>query len=490
MKRVKDRPFSAGFLKVSTVILVIALFGFGCSSSNKAFTEDNDSAEDSSSKPVSDAVDDEGTDDSSSVSTGSESDSDAGDDGALSVDDASEDDALATIECGWDVGWKSGVSAWGSGSSTLQDVRVGTHSDYDRFVLEFDGDNPAPENYNAMWLARPMSPSGGPFPVDEPAGEVFLEIRVGATYSVGSTGGPYAGPSIITDPSLLNIQEAVNVGEFDGQIVWLLGANEANGFRIFSLEDPPRLVVDVCAYDGSKSKGADCLDSGMPPALCDALFSSGYSGPHAEHMEYFGSGDCPTVAPISYDSVSTSYFSDLDGDGDDEEAFTYVYDGELHLRILNGPDEADYLISASSFGPGSVIGALDLLSTDSPQLFVEVNDATPALKDIMLFELHGCSIVAVTDSDTGGAFSLPIGYVPAAGASYGIKCITGDPVLQALDGNPTSGPPATVWAWTTSTYELQIDADGFGTMASILVSETTNQSSIPWATGLNDCIFE
>ena len=150
-----------------------------------------------------------------------------------------------------------------------------------------------------MWMASPMSPGGGPFPVDEPRGEVFLEVRVGATYLAGNAGDSYEGPDILSGSSLINIQEAVNVGEFDGQIVWLLGANEANGFRVFQLEDPPRLVVDVCVVDASETKGADCLDSGMPPGLCSALFDFDYAGAHSEHTEAFGSGGCPSLPDVS-----------------------------------------------------------------------------------------------------------------------------------------------------------------------------------------------
>ena len=90
----------------------------------------------------------------------------------------SDEEVVEEIPCAWDVGWKKGTSAWGTGTSRTEDARLGSHSEYDRFVLEFNADDPDPENYNVMWMASPMSPGGGPFPVDEPRGEVFLKSEL------------------------------------------------------------------------------------------------------------------------------------------------------------------------------------------------------------------------------------------------------------------------------------------------------------------------
>ena len=85
--------------------------------------------------------------------------------------------------------------------------------------------------------------------------EMFsLKSELEQVTRLGNANDSYEGPDRISGSSLINIQEAVNVGEFDGQIVWLLGANEANGFRVFQLEDPPRLVVDVCVVDASDKR--------------------------------------------------------------------------------------------------------------------------------------------------------------------------------------------------------------------------------------------
>ena len=91
---------------------------------------------------------------------------------------------------------------------------------------------------------------------------------MGASYTSSNANAPYfTGPYRITNPLLGNVQEAVSVGDSDGRITWQLGSNEANGFRVFELEEPSRLVIDVCISDASLTKGEDCIDSGMPPVF-------------------------------------------------------------------------------------------------------------------------------------------------------------------------------------------------------------------------------
>tara|TARA_B100000686_G_scaffold334276_1_gene401316 strand:- start:201 stop:1667 length:1467 start_codon:yes stop_codon:yes gene_type:complete len=403
-----------------------------------------------------------------------------------------EEEVEEVFECPWDVGMKTGDTSYGPGSSFLVDARVGAHTDYDRFVLEFESGDATPDSYVISWTTLRPERDGSGLPVDVD-GDVFLSFSIGASL-INWDGAEefYDGPTSLSSPLFGNLVEVESGGYFEGRMLWAIGANEANGFQVLELEDPPRLVVDVCVTDASGTKGEDCIDSGMHPSLCGALFeyTGGYSGPHAEHAEMFGSGECPSIPPASYSSwgVSSSYYADLNGDGDDEEAFTYVDEDsdELHLRIIDGADQADYLISSTSFGPGSITGALDLQADDSPELFVYINGATPAMRTYKLFQLNGCEISIIQSTDTGSDFQLSAGYVPAAGASAGIRCVSGAPVLRQLNGGPADGPPATTWEWAITTHELLSD----NTMNEVSVSETFSGSEIPWSTGFNSCTFE
>ena len=320
------------FSRAGILLLALITFASACGDS-KEYSEEDESSTMADSSETSSVVSDVGEDDTSSEE--SEPEIGEGEDEEDTFTDETEEEI---IECPWDVGWKSasstgggsGSSAWGTGYSLLEDARLGAHVDYDRFVLEFKSGDPIPSSYNIMWLAVEHTGAEGVLDVASPAGDVFLEIGVGASYTSSNANAPYfTGPYRITNPLLGNVQEAVSVGDSDGRITWQLGSNEANGFRVFELEEPSRLVIDVCISDASSTKGEDCIDSGMPPGLCGALFdyTGGYTGPHTEL-----SGSCPPVPEITATAYTTaSYFTDLDGDGDNEEAFTYYETYDLSL---------------------------------------------------------------------------------------------------------------------------------------------------------------
>ena len=468
---------------LAILVAVFLIFAAACSSSDVKVADESDI-------PTSEETKD-GAEEAESGET-EETTAEASTEETEETEVAVVEEEEEVFECPWDVGMKTGDTSYGAGSSFLVDARVGAHTDYDRFVLEFESGDATPDSYAISWSTLRPTEDGSGLPV-EVDGDVFLSFSIGASL-INWDGSEefYDGPTSLSSSLFGNLVEIESGGYFEGRMLWAIGASEANGFQVLELEDPPRLVVDVCVTDASPTKGEDCIDSGMHPSLCGALFeyTGGYSGPHAEHEEAFGSGECPSIAPASYSSwgVSSSYYADLNGDGDNEEAFTYVDEDsdELHLRIIDGADQADYLISSTSFGPGSITGALDLQADGSPELFVYINGATPAMRTYKLFQLNGCEISAIQRTTTGSDFQLSAGYVPAAGASAGIRCVSGAPVLRQLNGGPADGPPATTWEWSITTYELLSD----NSMTQVSISETFSGSEIPWSTGFNDCTFE
>ncbi len=486
MKTTLQDPFTRSRKKNTAIfIAVFLLLATACSSSDIKVADEGDipTSEGTGAETGEEAVSSE------SEETATDTSTEETDEGEIEEEAEEEEEP---VECPWDVGMKTGDTSYGPGSSFLVDARVGAHTEYDRFVLEFESGDATPDSYVINWTTLRPERDGSGLPV-EVDGDVFLSFSIGA--SVINWDGAeeiYDGPTSLSSPLFGNLVEVESGGYFEGRMLWAIGANEATGFQVLELEDPPRLVVDVCVADASSTKGEDCIDSGMHPSLCGALFDydDGYTGPHAEHAEMFGSGECPSIPPASYSSwgVSSSYYADLNDDGDNEEAFTYVDEDsdELHLRIIDGADQADYLISSTSFGPGSITGALDLQADDSPELFVYINGATPAMRTYKLFQLNGCEISVIQRTATGSDFQLSAGYVPAAGASAGIRCVSGAPVLRQLNGGPADGPPATTWEWSITTHELLSD----NTMTEVSVSETFSGSEIPWSTGFNDCTFE
>ena len=491
-KKLKGRkPFS----RAGILLLALITFASACGDSKEYSEEDGSSAITDSSE-TSSVVSDVDEDDTSSE--GSDSEIGEGEDEDDTFTDDTEEEI---IECPWDVGWKSasstgggsGSSAWGTGYSLLEDARLGAHVDYDRFVLEFKSGDPIPSSYNIMWLAVEHTGAEGVLDVASPAGDVFLEIGVGASYTSSNANAPYfTGPYRITNPLLGNVQEAVSVGESDGRITWQLGSNEANGFRVFELEEPSRLVIDVCISDASLTKGEDCIDSGMPPGLCGALFdyTGGYTGPHSEL-----SAPCPPVPEITATAYTTaSYFTDLDGDGDDEEAFTYyeTYDAGMYLRVIDGADKIDYLLASggTAYIPdgNAVVGAIDLQTDEKPELFVTTHGGSPGSpRGVLLFQMEDCELLPVKRHGTDDNFSLTVGNWSVGGHGYGIGCVSGAPVLRELHSYPGSPtPPVTTWLWTRTTHELLSD----NTMEEVSISDEFSGSEVPWSVGYNSCVFE
>lgn len=123
----------------------------------------------------------------------------------------------------------------------ITDVRTGLHEDFDRVVLDLTGDEPV-----LGWFVGPVDeavedPTGFALDVE---GETFLQLGVrGIDWTTESPqrydGDPVAGAGTEV------LTEVVFGGLFEGQQQVVLGLREETDYRIFSLSDPARIVVDV-----------------------------------------------------------------------------------------------------------------------------------------------------------------------------------------------------------------------------------------------------
>ncbi|MBT95310.1 MAG: hypothetical protein CL431_05015 [Acidimicrobiaceae bacterium] len=136
------------------------------------------------------------------------------------------------------------------GPYLLKDARTGVHADYDRFVLEFDTDpnepDGSPDSFQLFWATdSPTSMgSGEPIPV---LGNYALEIFVlGYGYARNESAEPSQAPNLLSPTRTGNLKQAISDGEFEGVLHWVLGTEEKTDFRVLSISNPPRLVVDVC----------------------------------------------------------------------------------------------------------------------------------------------------------------------------------------------------------------------------------------------------
>ena len=161
---------------------------------------------------------------------------------AGSLPDASVDavpsDELGPFSCDLPV-----VEAATVALANITDVRVGTHTSYDRVVFEFaDG---LPE----LTLDRatpPFTHDASGMPV-EVTGDSFLRLTMrGGTKQTAEGTSSYDGPTDF-DPAFPSLVDLVEGGDFEAQSTWYLGLAGEPCPRVMLLSDdgPPRLVIDV-----------------------------------------------------------------------------------------------------------------------------------------------------------------------------------------------------------------------------------------------------
>ena len=121
----------------------------------------------------------------------------------------------------------------------LVDVRVAEHEGFDRLVLEFEGDG---EPGWQVGFVDSASTEGAGDPI-QLEGDAILQVS--ATHTMpNDMSGYYDGPQQI-DADLSSIEDVFVDGSFEGYTTVYLGLDEEVPFRVFTLTDPSRLVVDV-----------------------------------------------------------------------------------------------------------------------------------------------------------------------------------------------------------------------------------------------------
>ncbi|WP_236827286.1 MULTISPECIES: GerMN domain-containing protein [unclassified Blastococcus] len=124
---------------------------------------------------------------------------------------------------------------------TVTDVRAGRQAGFDRVVLEVAG--AGLPGWAARYVPDPLSAGSG-LPVDV-AGDAVLQLVLTGVGLPGDTGvAPYAGP----DPVVLDgpaVREVVIDSVFEGQLVAFLGTAGERPFRVYRLQSPNRVVIEV-----------------------------------------------------------------------------------------------------------------------------------------------------------------------------------------------------------------------------------------------------
>lgn len=123
-----------------------------------------------------------------------------------------------------------------------RDIRTGAHSCFERVVLELQGDGEMP-GFRAEYVDDPVKLSPSDMDVDI-AGDATLVLSV-AAWMTTMEGEGYDGPNQIFPTNVEVIEELRLIENFEGMHQWAIGLDKTLPFSATTLNDPPRIVVDI-----------------------------------------------------------------------------------------------------------------------------------------------------------------------------------------------------------------------------------------------------
>lgn len=133
--------------------------------------------------------------------------------------------------------------------TNLTHIRVGAHNGFDRIVFEFEAPSPDPggkagiPHFEIKSVKPPFSEDPSDRPIDV-AGDAFARIVFqGATGYDFDGNATYAGPHRLT-PGFGTLAQAVEGGDFEATLTWILGLSRPTCWQIQELHNPDRVVID------------------------------------------------------------------------------------------------------------------------------------------------------------------------------------------------------------------------------------------------------
>ncbi len=134
-----------------------------------------------------------------------------------------------------------------SETALLERVAVAGHEGYDRVVFQFRNGLPG---YRVEYVDPPLREDGSGNVVDLD-GNAFVVVRMepasGFDLSVPEGELIYTGPRRIAGDGTSVVGEVVRTGDFEAVLTWAIGLTGRVPFRVLTLDDPARIVVDFAA---------------------------------------------------------------------------------------------------------------------------------------------------------------------------------------------------------------------------------------------------
>lgn len=135
------------------------------------------------------------------------------------------------------------VTIEGDRSAFLDDLRVARHDGFDRVVLQFADQVPAP--FPIRYLDEAPSED---CVFDKPTGAAVLHMRIPRATGFDTSADPprkyYDGPQTVRGDTSV-VTETVITCDFEMVLTVAIGVRQRAPFRVTQLENPPRLVIDV-----------------------------------------------------------------------------------------------------------------------------------------------------------------------------------------------------------------------------------------------------
>lgn len=183
-----------------------------------------------------------GTDDDSHPAAATSAAATSSSDGAGSTEgtEAPQDDDADASSFPSDVG-PAEQAASADSLVTVTDIRTGEHDGYDRVVFEVDGEGTP--GWDVRYVDEPTEQASGK--AVEVAGAAALQVLVtgaGYPYDTGVaeySGGPVAGAGTQV------VTEVVFRATFEGATQAFIGTTGESPFRVYLLDGPTRIVVEV-----------------------------------------------------------------------------------------------------------------------------------------------------------------------------------------------------------------------------------------------------
>jgi hypothetical protein len=128
------------------------------------------------------------------------------------------------------------------------DIRTGTHSCYERIVIELaDSTMPTPGGMPGWWVRY----ADGPITLGQ-TDDQFVEVEGDATLLISMNawmpsmdGEGWVGSTDIFPTNVTHVLELRQIDNWEGQNTWAIGIDTERPFRVFTLASPSRLVVDI-----------------------------------------------------------------------------------------------------------------------------------------------------------------------------------------------------------------------------------------------------